>query len=260
MPRPKKKQSDNYFKAFPSVLRRLMNDYNITQQVLADYLEKSRQAIACYCDGSSSPDWETLVSIARFFSVSTDYLVGETSTKSPNTEIQAVCKFTGLREESITILQAMGNNAFPSTKGFIDSLLLSKNITYFEDRVERAVLAMKAFKETHFDEDGPIDFCTLQEMPSDEFSELWDRASKASKDREMHELEDLRNRKRITISFDDAEEFFTRRASNYLDGILSIFVSDSAYPERTNPVNLGELLERINGYANIQEAMNVNDP
>ncbi len=260
MPRQKKKHTENYFKAFPSVLRRLMDDNNITQQVLADYLEKSRQAIACYCDGSSSPDWETLVSIAKFFSVSTDYLVGETSTKSTNTEIQAICKFTGLREESIAVLQAMGNTAFPSTKGFIDSLLLSKNITYFEDRLERAVLAMKAFKATPPDEGGPIDFCKLQEISSDEYSEFLERSSKASKDMEMHELEDLRKRKRITISFDDAEEFFTSRASNYLDGILSIFVSDSAYPERTNPVNLGELLERINGYANIQEAMNVNDP
>lgn len=101
MPRQKKKQSENYYKAFPSVLRRLMKDCNITQQVLADYLKKSRQAIACYCDGSSSPDWETLVSIARFFSVSTAYLVGETSTKSPNTDIQEICNFTGLSETAI---------------------------------------------------------------------------------------------------------------------------------------------------------------
>lgn len=101
MPRPKKVKSDDYFKAFPSVLRSLMVDYRITQQALADHLEKSRQAICCYCDGSSSPDWETLVKIARFFSVSTDYLVGETTTKSPNTEIQAICQFTGLSETAI---------------------------------------------------------------------------------------------------------------------------------------------------------------
>lgn len=101
MPRQKKVKNDDYFKAFPSVLRNLMADCHITQQTLADHLEKSRQAICCYCDGSSSPDWETLVKIAKFFSVSTDYLVGETSTKSPNTEIQAICNFTGLSETAI---------------------------------------------------------------------------------------------------------------------------------------------------------------
>ena len=101
MPRPKKVKNEDYFKAFPSVLRSLMANFRITQQTLADHLEKSRQAICCYCDGSSSPDWETLVKIARFFSVSTDYLVGETSTKSPNTEIQAFCQFTGLSETAI---------------------------------------------------------------------------------------------------------------------------------------------------------------
>lgn len=106
MPRKKKVKNEDYFKAFPSVLRNLMADCHITQQALADHLEKSRQAICCYCDGSSSPDWETLVKIAKFFSVSTDYLVGETSTKSPNTEIQAICKFTGLSETAIMNLHS----------------------------------------------------------------------------------------------------------------------------------------------------------
>lgn len=111
MARPKKVKNGDYFKAFPSVLRGLIKDYRITQQTLADYLEKSRQAISCYCDGSSSPDWETLVKIAKFFSVSTDYLVGETSTKSPKTEIQAICKLTGLSETSILNLHKESKNA-----------------------------------------------------------------------------------------------------------------------------------------------------
>lgn len=101
MPRKRKEQSDNYYKAFPTALRELIKEHSTTQQALADHLKKSRQAIAYYCDGSSSPDWETLVKIARYFSVSTDYLVGESPTKTPNVEIQAICKFTGLSEVSV---------------------------------------------------------------------------------------------------------------------------------------------------------------
>lgn len=79
MPRKRKEQSENYSKAFPSTLRKLMDEKKTTQNELADYLDKTRQAISYYCDGSSSPDWETIVKVANFFDVSTDYLLGRTS-------------------------------------------------------------------------------------------------------------------------------------------------------------------------------------
>lgn len=82
MPRKKKEQSDNYYKAFPKAIRRLMEHRNTTQNELADYLQKTRQAVSYYCDGSSSPDWETLVKIADYFDVSTDYLLGRTDDPS----------------------------------------------------------------------------------------------------------------------------------------------------------------------------------
>lgn len=102
MPRKKKEQSDNYFKAFPTVLRDLMKENGTTQQELADKLGKSRQAISYYCDGSSSPDWETLVQIAIFFSVTTDYLVGLSGIKSPDPDVQGICNYTGLSEKAVS--------------------------------------------------------------------------------------------------------------------------------------------------------------
>ncbi len=83
MPRKRteqKVQTENYLKAFPTVMRELMK--KTTQAELAAYLSKSRQSITYYCDGSSSPDWETLVKIADFFDVSTDYLLGRTNDPS----------------------------------------------------------------------------------------------------------------------------------------------------------------------------------
>ena len=79
MPRKRneqKERNENYNKAFPSAMRHLMQ--TTTQAELASYLEKTRQSITYYCDGSSSPDWETLVKIADYFEVSTDYLLGRT--------------------------------------------------------------------------------------------------------------------------------------------------------------------------------------
>lgn len=74
MARKQRIHPENYDKVFPTRLRELMKGK--TQQDLAIYLGKTRQAISYYLDGSSSPDWETLAKIASFFGVSSDYLIG----------------------------------------------------------------------------------------------------------------------------------------------------------------------------------------
>lgn len=105
MPRKRNEQSENYHKAFPTTLRSLMDEHKeVTQQTLADVLGRSRQAISYYCDGSSSPDWETLVKIANFFSVSTDYLLGVSKIRNPDTSIRTICEVLGLSEQTVSSL------------------------------------------------------------------------------------------------------------------------------------------------------------
>lgn len=122
MPRKRKEQSDNYNKAFPSVLRNLMQQSNTTQQELADHLHKSRQAISYYCDGSSSPDWETLVQIAIFFSVTTDYLVGLSGIKSQDPDIQGICNYTGLSEKAVSHIATWNKQVGPDASNEISAL------------------------------------------------------------------------------------------------------------------------------------------
>lgn len=102
MPRKRETITSDYKKPFPSALRDLMKENNTTQQQLADALGKTRQSVSYYCDGSSSPDWEALASIAKFFSVSADWLLGLSDVRSVNTNVKAVCKFTGLSEAAVT--------------------------------------------------------------------------------------------------------------------------------------------------------------
>lgn len=82
-----------YNSAFPRTLRTLMENRvpSVTQSELGKAIGKTRQAVGYYSDGSSSPDWETLVKIADFFNVSVDYLLGRTRIISPEmTETTAV--------------------------------------------------------------------------------------------------------------------------------------------------------------------------
>lgn len=104
MPRKRETKSEDFYSAFPERLRTIMQEHETTQQELADYVGKSRQAIGYYADGSSSPDWKTVVSLARYFGVSTDWLLGATDIQSTNIDIQQICEYLGLSEQAVAFL------------------------------------------------------------------------------------------------------------------------------------------------------------
>lgn len=65
--------------SFQSVLKSLRTAKGLTQDELAKSLKISRSTIGMYEGGSREPDYETLESIADFFNVDTDYLLGRTN-------------------------------------------------------------------------------------------------------------------------------------------------------------------------------------
>lgn len=56
-------------------LRELRRKKDISQQVVADYLNITKQAYSLYELGKREPDFETLLKLGEFFDVSTDYLL-----------------------------------------------------------------------------------------------------------------------------------------------------------------------------------------
>jgi len=61
---------------FAETLRQLIDDSDITQKHLAHEIRISPSTLANYVQGSRSPDYATLIAIARYFNVTTDYLLG----------------------------------------------------------------------------------------------------------------------------------------------------------------------------------------
>lgn len=59
-------------------LRELRQEKNLSQADIAEFLRVSRQAYSFYETGKREPDNETLQTLASFFNVSTDYLLGRT--------------------------------------------------------------------------------------------------------------------------------------------------------------------------------------
>lgn len=70
---------------FPERLRELRTRNGNKQSTLAKLIHRSPCSISNYENGINSPDLETLVQIADFYGVSTDYLLGRTNFPSiPN--------------------------------------------------------------------------------------------------------------------------------------------------------------------------------
>lgn len=92
MDKNKKSSIENFNKPFAKTLRDLLDGINsplvrkISQKELADNVGVSRQVISQYCNGDTSPNVEKLKTIAEFFKVSSDFLIGLISIPSKNME------------------------------------------------------------------------------------------------------------------------------------------------------------------------------
>lgn len=64
---------------FDKILKLLRNEKNLSQQELADALGISKSSINMYERGERQPNFETLETIADYFNVDIDYLLGRTS-------------------------------------------------------------------------------------------------------------------------------------------------------------------------------------
>lgn len=68
--------------AFSERLRQLRNEKKIKQEDLAKYLNISRSAYGHYETGHTEPSKDVIEKLAKFFSVTTDYLLGRTDERN----------------------------------------------------------------------------------------------------------------------------------------------------------------------------------
>lgn len=68
---------------FPQRLKELRTAKNISQEELGKHLNLRDSTISQYESGKRTPDYSTLLKIADFFGVTTDYLLGRTVCQQP---------------------------------------------------------------------------------------------------------------------------------------------------------------------------------
>ena len=95
-------------KGFGQRLRELRGEK--TQAEAAQAIGLKASSYSMYESGRREPGFETLVMIADHYGVSTDYLLGRTECQSPDIDVQAICKKTGLSEDAVSTLVELKEN------------------------------------------------------------------------------------------------------------------------------------------------------
>lgn len=91
--------------AIPPRLREMMSASKTVQHELADAIGVTRTVVANWLNNRSRLSVENLSKIARYFGVSTDYLLGLTDVKRPeDADLRAVCEYTGLSADAVEII------------------------------------------------------------------------------------------------------------------------------------------------------------
>lgn len=117
------KLNDAYNMPFPTRLRDLLSTPGETQGKLADAIGVQRQSIGQWKDGITSPDINAFNKIANYYNVSADYLLGRTTEKSPDIDVQSIHEKTGLSEEAInTLITLNGIYLYESGHASINAL------------------------------------------------------------------------------------------------------------------------------------------
>lgn len=125
-------------------LRGLMEDSKTTQIELAKSLRISRQSVSQYMDGSMQPNAEKLSNIAKFFNVSSDYLLGRTNVRTLATDIITACKITHLSEEFVEYLKNSDFRRYETINIMFKNNFIQNIVQFIQDEI--AVLIMKQFR------------------------------------------------------------------------------------------------------------------
>ena len=91
----------------PKRIRALMDAHNESEAALGRAIGKETKTVNYIARGINGLSIDTVVAIAKHFSVSTDYLLGFSDVKSASAEVRAIAEYTGLSADSINALHYM---------------------------------------------------------------------------------------------------------------------------------------------------------
>ena len=106
-------------KELRTIIRDLREDRDIKQKVIAEYLGVSQQTYSNYENGVREIPTNTVVSLARFYKVSTDYLLNSNSSYLGNTNLSSTYLDETTLHDIMYDIQGLDENARKELLRFI---------------------------------------------------------------------------------------------------------------------------------------------
>ncbi|MBP3572512.1 MAG: helix-turn-helix transcriptional regulator [Clostridia bacterium] len=142
-------------------IKTLRKQKNISQEVLAQYLGVTFQAVSKWENGTTMPDVATIPAIASFFGVSTDELF-DFNLYETQKQVEAICheaykyRFTdGAKSEKIL---REGLQRFPGNDIILNNLLYTMD---YSERADEVITLCKALMESTRDDSVKYDACRI---------------------------------------------------------------------------------------------------
>lgn len=122
-----------------------------TQEDIAKLLRVQRQVISYFENGSRTPNIDDLITLAKIFGTSTDYLLGLTDAQSTDLEVKHICDYTGLSEKAVSELH---NNKELINGCNDERAIIDETIRMYAHSREAALDITNLFIEDHMSEMG----------------------------------------------------------------------------------------------------------
>ena len=147
----KQKYIEDYYNPFAVRLRELMGmdgeekEKKVKQKDLASYLDITPQSVGQYTDGKSLPTADKIIKMAKYFDVSTDYLLGVSNVSTYNADLLSVSNFLGISEKAVKGLKedidALTYNHFEQSEEYLDIVekILSSDVALITSTTETIV-------------------------------------------------------------------------------------------------------------------------
>ncbi len=111
---------------FGEIISALRAEKGIYQKELADYLKVSIGTVSNYEQGIHNPDFDTLCSIADFYEVSLDYLLGRTTIRSGVDKLNHSLTSDYTVADLLNIVLQLDSTGTHSLIDYVDLLLLKQ--------------------------------------------------------------------------------------------------------------------------------------
>ncbi len=113
---------------FGELLAKLRKENGILQKELATYLNVTVATISNYEKGVHSPDYETLVKLADFFDVSTDYLLQRTNYRASIDTLNKRLFIDYTVSDLLNAILELDENNMVALKDYYELLLLRSSM------------------------------------------------------------------------------------------------------------------------------------